>query len=307
MNNSIEKYLNKVTCGDNLVLTRELPDSSIDAVLIDPPFGEHQNYHGDDTLRKAKLGLRSFLEVVNPKLRQNAHLAVFWTMKNVDVCIEEVKSLFTFRRIVPMYIPTGNARPYLGWLPKTQAIVVAQKHLPGHIDDFHDKLSAYLDEKLRESGLTRSALAKQLRCDPRLVSKWTKTGDPQRCIPTKLFYAKLKEILSLSNEYDLLLEREEAHKVTRNDFEYKHDCYVVKEKSPDMLHPAQKPLAVIEHVVSCICPEGGVVLDGFCGSGTTAIAARCTGRNFVCFDVSQEYCDIANRRLNDFMVHRTTG
>ena len=109
----MKEYLNKIICGDNLELTPQLPDESLDAVLIDPPFGEKQPYHGDDTIRSAKLGLRQFLEKVDPKLKRNGHLAVFWTMKNVDVCIQEVKTLFTFRRLVSMYIPTGNARPYL--------------------------------------------------------------------------------------------------------------------------------------------------------------------------------------------------
>ena len=135
-------------------------------------------------------------------------------------------------------------------------------------------------------------------CDARLVGKWVNTGDPQRCLPTPRFYSKLKEILQLNDEYDVLLTREPAQYVTRSDFEYKHDCYIVDEKSPDKIHPAQKPLSVIEHVVSCICPKGGVVLDAFAGSGTTAVAARNTGRNFICFEVSEEHCRKAKERLD---------
>lgn len=84
----------------------------------------------------------------------------------------------------------------------------------------------------------------------------------------------------------------------RKDFEYKHDCYIVDgDREGEMIHPAQKPLSVVEHLVTCMCPKGGLVLDAFCGSGTTAVAARNTGRNFIAFDVSDEFCQISRNRL----------
>lgn len=53
-------------------------------------------------------------------------------------------------------------------------------------------------------------------------------------------------------------------------------------------------------VATCIragCPEGGVVLDPFLGSGTTALVARDLGRRFLGIDCSPEYCAMARRRL----------
>jgi site-specific DNA-methyltransferase (adenine-specific) len=62
-------------------------------------------------------------------------------------------------------------------------------------------------------------------------------------------------------------------------------------------HPTQKPLALIERMIRASCPEGGVVLDLFMGSGTTAVASRKTGRKFVGFELNEEYCKVANQRL----------
>jgi site-specific DNA-methyltransferase (adenine-specific) len=42
---------------------------------------------------------------------------------------------------------------------------------------------------------------------------------------------------------------------------------------------------------------GGVILDPFMGSGTTAIAARALGRHYIGFEISAEYCDIIRQRL----------
>ncbi|MET3130369.1 site-specific DNA-methyltransferase (adenine-specific) [Oxalobacteraceae bacterium GrIS 1.11] len=62
-------------------------------------------------------------------------------------------------------------------------------------------------------------------------------------------------------------------------------------------HPTQKPLEIIERMVKASCPPDGVVLDLFMGSGTTALAAKRCGRQFVGFELNPDYCDIINARL----------
>ncbi|GGY28286.1 DNA-methyltransferase [Pseudoduganella albidiflava] len=62
-------------------------------------------------------------------------------------------------------------------------------------------------------------------------------------------------------------------------------------------HPTQKPLEIIERMVKASCPPGGVVLDLFMGSGTTAVAARNTGRHFTGFELNPDYCRILAARL----------
>lgn len=62
-------------------------------------------------------------------------------------------------------------------------------------------------------------------------------------------------------------------------------------------HPTQKPLEIIERMVKASCPPNGVVLDLFMGSGTTAVAAKRCGRNFVGFELNPAYCELIERRL----------
>ena len=62
-------------------------------------------------------------------------------------------------------------------------------------------------------------------------------------------------------------------------------------------HPTQKPLEIIERMVKASCPPGGVVLDLFMGSGTTALAAKRCGRDFVGFELNPDYCAIIEQRL----------
>lgn len=61
-------------------------------------------------------------------------------------------------------------------------------------------------------------------------------------------------------------------------------------------HPTQKPLALVQRMVLASCPRGGLVLDPFMGSGTTAEAALAMGRNFAGFELNADYFAIAKRR-----------
>lgn len=62
-------------------------------------------------------------------------------------------------------------------------------------------------------------------------------------------------------------------------------------------HPTQKPEYLLERIVLASTEEGQVVLDPFCGSGTTGVEALQFGRKFIGIDVSEEYLEISKRRL----------
>ena len=62
-------------------------------------------------------------------------------------------------------------------------------------------------------------------------------------------------------------------------------------------HPAQFPERLArDHIISW-SNKGDIVLDPFIGSGTTAVAAKKLGRHYIGFDISEEYCDIARKRV----------
>jgi DNA modification methylase len=65
-------------------------------------------------------------------------------------------------------------------------------------------------------------------------------------------------------------------------------------------HPAPMPLALAEYLVSLSCPPDGLVLDPFCGSGTTLLAARTRGRRGVGIDMSVDYLTEAVRRITEY-------
>ncbi|MCL2762369.1 MAG: site-specific DNA-methyltransferase [Treponema sp.] len=63
-------------------------------------------------------------------------------------------------------------------------------------------------------------------------------------------------------------------------------------------HPTQKPEKLIAKLILASCPEDGIVLDPFLGSGTTSVVAKKLGRKFVGIELNDEYCCLAEKRLS---------
>jgi site-specific DNA-methyltransferase (adenine-specific) len=62
-------------------------------------------------------------------------------------------------------------------------------------------------------------------------------------------------------------------------------------------HPTAKPVALFEWLIKTYTNEGDLVLDNCIGSGTTAIAAKNTSRNFIGIELDEDYCELARSRL----------
>ena len=62
-------------------------------------------------------------------------------------------------------------------------------------------------------------------------------------------------------------------------------------------HPTVKPIALMAYLIKMVTPKGGVVLDPFAGSGSTLVAAKEEGFEYVGIDITPEYIEIINARL----------
>ena len=62
-------------------------------------------------------------------------------------------------------------------------------------------------------------------------------------------------------------------------------------------HPTEKPLSLMVWCLENYSQPTDLILDPFCGSGTTCVAAKMLGRNYIGIDISPEYCEIARQRL----------
>lgn len=63
------------------------------------------------------------------------------------------------------------------------------------------------------------------------------------------------------------------------------------------IHPTEKPVGILDPLLRYACPPGGTVLDPFAGSGSTADAARASGRRAVLIEAHEPYCEVIAKRL----------
>ena len=80
---------------------------------------------------------------------------------------------------------------------------------------------------------------------------------------------------------------------------YPTTVQIVSNPNNNSLHPTQKPVELFEYLIKTYTNEGNLVLDNCIGSGTTAVACINTNRNFIGIELSEEYCKIANERIEE--------
>ena len=75
-----------------------------------------------------------------------------------------------------------------------------------------------------------------------------------------------------------------------------------KERGEDNNHPTVKPIELMKYLCRLVTPQKGVILDPFMGSGTTGVAARQEGFNFIGIEREPEYFNIAQSRIKEINV-----
>lgn len=71
------------------------------------------------------------------------------------------------------------------------------------------------------------------------------------------------------------------------------------DKQKSALHPTQKPVAILEYLIKTYTNENELVLDNCIGSGTTAVACINTNRNYIGFELDENYFNIASERIEN--------
>lgn len=104
-------------------------------------------------------------------------------------------------------------------------------------------------------------------------------------------------------------------KRTERSKQSRYPTHTVRRRMPNVVHAtvggghmgsplaheneAPFPESLVEYFLPCLCPPGGMVLDPFCGSGTTLAVARRLGRNAIGLDIRESQVELSKRRLEE--------
>lgn len=107
---------------------------------------------------------------------------------------------------------------------------------------------------------------------------------------------------AFTHELILFAEKDTPYMKGSNIFRIPGFSAGAKKTNGEMLHPTQKPVEVIEKLITDSTKEGDLVLDCFMSSGTTAVATKKLNRNFIGFEIQEKYITISENRLKQVEI-----
>lgn len=261
MKDKLIKYINQIIHADCVEGMKKIPDNTIDMVVTSPPYDNIRDYKG------FKLDLHATGKEIYRILKEGG-VAV---MVIQDQTVNYGKTLTSFKTIVDWCDNIGF---------KLFETIIYKKHgaegawwknrfrvdheyipifLKGAKPQYFDKEP--LKIKSKWGGVTMTGGATRLTNGETLESRKI-TINPMKCRGTIWDYTTCGDGTKLKHQ-----------------------------------HPATFPDKLPVDFIQCFCPPNGIVLDPFMGSGTTALAALRLNRQFIGFDISKEYCELARKRL----------
>ena len=128
----------------------------------------------------------------------------------------------------------------------------------------------------------------------------------KKCNWNLLTWHKTNPVPACGNKYltdteYILFFREKGVKIY-GEFKTKFTYYITPLNQSDKKkygHPTIKPINIVTNLIVNSSLENGIVFDPFIGSGTTAVAAKECGRNFIGYELDSDYYEICNKRLEE--------
>lgn len=268
---------NTIINGNSLEVLKSLPDNSIDCCVTSPPYYALRDYGCD-----GQIGLEETPEKYIERL--------------CDV-FSEVRRILTPEGT--LWVNIGDS--YNGNKVGNTEIVKNKK--VSESNDFHKKL--WSGAKPKDLIGIPFMLAFTLRSQGWYLRQdiiWSKPNPmpesvTDRCTKSHEYIFLLSKSQKYYFDYEAIQEEarmiEDVYAV-RN----KRDVWTVNTQPCKEAHFATYPFELIKPCILAGCPENGIVLDPFMGSGTTAIVARSLNRNYLGVELNPEYIKIAHKRLD---------
>ena len=272
--------------GDCLEEMKKIKDESVDAVVTDPPYLYLKNQQFDSQFDE-----NLFFSQIKRVLKKDGFIVMFgrgasfyrWNtiLSNLgfvfkeEIIWEKEKNTSPFSNLLRFHETISIFTKGNGIINKVKIpyIEARENNLEGIISDIKRLRVTFKNfseleevEKYLESGL--------LVFNRKKVSKFETTAP--ECKSYSRCVAVARGIREGLVERDIMKEQ--------------RDYY-------NMQHPTQKPVRLMERLVSLVSKEEDIVLDPFMGSGSTGVACLNTNRSFIGFEIDAEYFEIAKERI----------
>ena len=268
----------EVILSDSLHAMEKMQDSTIDMVYLDPPFFTNRHHSAVNRDRTQKFsfsdvwnGLSEYAEFMEDRLKQ-IHRILKDTGSIFVHC--DKNSNFLLRGLLNDVFGEDQFRSEIIWTYRRWSNS-AKGLMPAHQTIFfYSKTEQFKFNRIYcpYSETTNVDQILQLRARDEFGISSYATNENGESV-----YGGIKKGVPLSDVWEVPFLNPKA-----------------KERTG---YPTQKPVLLLERVVEISTESGDLVLDPFCGSGTTLVAAKILGRRSIGIDCSEEAVDLAQRRL----------
>ncbi len=279
--------------GDCLEVMKKIPDKHIGTVICDLPYGVTD--HSWDVVIPPEKLFAEYRRVC----KQNANIVLFCQQPfTTNLITSAFKTEFSHMLI---------------WVKDTKTRCKSSKHVPmaqyeeavvfrinkcGN-KERHLELRDYFTQELKKSGM--SVLQIEDAIGNKAAHHFFRYSSDFR-IPTQDVYQRLQKVTGLFNRpYEGLrkdFDDERQNLCTYNSPQDNTNViYCPTPKGKERLHPTQNPVPLLERIITAYSNHGDTVLDNCMGSGTTGVACRNTGRDFIGIELDNTYFNIARESI----------
>jgi len=259
--------LNSITNGNCRDLILRLPDDSVDVVVTSPPYAEQRKkqYPGVPAEEYPTFTV-DWMDRVIPKLKTHGSVLIVIRPDLKKGVIND----YVLRTRLALREAGWCECEELMWLKRDGGGCMGSKYRPRrcyeHIHWFIRTHKPFVD--MKACGHWADDVSFRATSSGR---QWKKRGAGK---------TRLTDVINVKDVDDVI-------------------DVPVRRNPQGIDHPAMFSPELAEALIKTFCPEGGVVLDPFAGSGNTCLAARKCGRDFYGFDIMAKYCELARKRLDE--------
>jgi len=274
---------NRIYCGNCAEKLKQIEVNKVDLIYFDPPFftqrkhsltnkDNSKTYEFDDKFNS----IEEYLELIENVLQESKRVlkntgSVFLhcdktASHNIRVVLDKVFGRENFQsEIIWSYKRWSNSKK--GLLNAHQVIFFYSKTQDFKFNTFYTDYSATtnLDQILQDRERNKNGKS---------VYKKDENGN--------VILGKEKKGVPLSDVWEIPYLNPKA-----------------KERTG---YPTQKPVLLLNQILNIVTDEGDLVVDPFCGSGTTCVSAKSLKRQFIGIDISQDAVELANSRLEEMVI-----
>jgi site-specific DNA-methyltransferase (adenine-specific) len=250
----LKNKINKIINQDCIEGMKEIPDSTVDLIVADPPYNLNKNFGKWDENKKKDIWLpwsKEWLDQCKRVLKDDGSIFVYGIHHHLCwLQCYMIEIGLEYRRQIIWYYENG----FSGYKNTLQA----------HYEPllWFSKTDKYKYEIIREP----------YKSSERLKNKITKNGKVWTPHPDGRMAGDVWRFPTLAGK---------------------------RFKDEKVNHPTQKPLSISERIVRHFSEHNDIVLIPFAGSGSECVASKKLNRNFIAFELNEEYIEVANKRLDE--------